>query len=128
MLTVVTLVEKVLQQMIPLQFCCCLQKSLTKAPEKILSTFKHWADDAIRSKGGIVSVADYWSHMNATCPAKINKKEADLMQAFAQKMGYCLAPDPYHHHVKADVDGVLVLFPAGERGRFSPSPDLSQLY
>ena len=45
------------------------------------------------------------------------------MQAFAQKMGYCLAPDPYHHHVKADVDGVLVLFPAGERGRFSPSPE-----
>ncbi|HAX9824960.1 TPA: ATPase, partial [Escherichia coli] len=96
---------------------------VNESAEKILSTFKHWADDAIRSKGGIVSVADYWSHMNATCPAKINKKEADLMQAFAQKMGYCLAPDPYHHHVKADVDGVLVLFPAGERGRFSPSPE-----
>lgn len=45
------------------------------------------------------------------------------MQAFAQKMGYCLAPDPYYHHVKADVDGVLVLFPAGESGRFSPSPE-----
>jgi hypothetical protein len=41
---------------------------------------------------------------------KINKKEADLMQAFAQKMGYGLAPDPYYHHVKADVDGTLVLF------------------
>lgn len=95
---------------------------VNESAEKILRTFKHWADDAIRSKGGIVSVADYWSHMNATCPAKINKKEADLMQAFAQKMGYCLAPDPYHH-VKADVDGVLVLFPAGERGRFSPSPE-----
>lgn len=34
MLTVVTLVEKALQQMIPLQFCCCLQKSLTKAQIK----------------------------------------------------------------------------------------------
>ena len=45
------------------------------------------------------------------------------MQAFAQKMGYCLAPDPYYHHVKADVNGVLVLFPAGESGRFSPSPE-----
>lgn len=33
------------------------------------------------------------------------------------------APDPYYHHVKADVDGVLVLFPAGESGRFSPSPE-----
>lgn len=65
---------------------------VNESAEKILSAFKRWADDAILSKGGVVSVADYWSHMNATCPAKNNKKEADLMQAFAQKMGYCLAP------------------------------------
>lgn len=45
------------------------------------------------------------------------------MQAFALKMGYGLAPDPYYHHVKADVDGTLVLFPAAEGGRFSPSPE-----
>ena len=96
---------------------------VNESAEKILSSFKRWADEAILSKGGLVSVADYWSHMNASCPAKINKKEADLMQAFAQKMGYCLAPDPYYHHVKADVDGALVLFPAGEGGRFSPSPE-----
>jgi len=38
-------------------------------------------------------------------------------------MGYGLAPDPYYHHVKADVDGTLVLFPAAEGGRFSPSPE-----
>ncbi|EBL5610743.1 ATPase, partial [Salmonella enterica subsp. enterica serovar Typhimurium] len=59
----------------------------------------------------------------ASCPTKINKKEADLMQAFALKMGYGLAPDPCYHHVKADVDGTLVLFPAAEGGRFSPSPE-----
>ncbi len=50
------------------------------------------------------------------------------MQAFAQKMGYCLAPDPYHHHVKADVDGVLVLFPAGEEDVSHLLLNLSQLY
>jgi len=61
--------------------------------------------------------------MNASCPTKINKKEADLMQAFALKMGYSLAPDPYYHLVKADVDGALVLFPAAEGGRFSPSAE-----
>ncbi|GCJ27288.1 hypothetical protein BvCmsL119A_00489 [Escherichia coli] len=96
---------------------------VSESAEKIISAFKRWADDAILSKDGVVSVADYWSHMNATCPAKINKKESDLMQAFAQKMGYCLAPDPYYHHVKANVDGVLVLFPASEGGHFSPSPE-----
>jgi len=91
--------------------------------EKILNSFKRWADEAILNKKGLVSVADFWAHMNTSCPAKINKKEADLMQAFAQKMGYCLAPDPYYHHVKANVDGALVLFPAGEGGSFSPSPE-----
>ncbi|MGS9174622.1 TerB N-terminal domain-containing protein, partial [Salmonella enterica subsp. enterica serovar Infantis] len=44
--------------------------------------------------------------------------------AIAQKMGYCLAQDPYYHHEKADVDVVLVLFPAGEGGRYTPSPEL----
>jgi len=96
---------------------------VNESAEKILSSFKRWADEAILNKEGLVSVADFWAHMNASCPAKINKKEADLMQAFAQKMGYCLAPDPYYHHVKADVDGALVLFPAGEGGRFSPSTE-----
>ncbi|MEI4920247.1 ATPase, partial [Klebsiella pneumoniae] len=78
---------------------------VNESAEKILSSFKRWADEAILVKEGLVSVADFWAHMNASCPNKINKKEADLMQAFALKMGYGLAPDPYYHHVKADVDG-----------------------
>ncbi|MBD2826527.1 TerB N-terminal domain-containing protein [Xenorhabdus szentirmaii] len=96
---------------------------VNESAEKILSSFKRWADEAILGKKGLVSVADFWAHMNASCPTKINKKEADLMQAFAQKMGYSLAPDMYLHHMKADVDGALVLFPAGEGARFSPSPE-----
>ncbi|MBD2801880.1 TerB N-terminal domain-containing protein [Xenorhabdus sp. M] len=96
---------------------------VNESAEKILSSFKRWADEAILGKKGLVSVADFWAHMNASCPTKINKKEADLMQAFAQKMGYSLAPDTYLHHMKADVDGALVLFPAGEGARFSPSPE-----
>lgn len=96
---------------------------INESAEKILSSFKRWADEAILGKEGLVSVADFWAHMNASCPTKINKKEADLMQAFALKMGYSLAPDPYYHHVKSDVDGALVLFPAAEGGRFSPSAE-----
>ena len=96
---------------------------VNESAEKILSSFKLWADEAILGKEGLVSVADFWAHMNASCPTKINKKEADLMQAFALKMGYSLAPDPYYHLVKADVDGALVLFPSAEGGRFSPSAE-----
>ncbi|MCA6998427.1 tellurite resistance TerB family protein [Dickeya solani] len=95
---------------------------INESAGKVLNTFKCWADEVIASHKGLTTVADFWAHMGATCPAKINKKEADLMQAFALKMGYCLAPDPLYHHVKAEADGVLVLFAAGEGARLPPSP------
>lgn len=95
---------------------------INESAGKVLSTFKRWADEVIASRKGLTTVADLWAYMGAKCPAKINKKEADLMQAFALKMGYCIAPDPLYHHVKAEADGALVLFSAGERTRLSPSP------
>lgn len=95
---------------------------INESAGKVLNTFKHWADEVIAGHEGLTSVADFWKNIGASCPAKINKKEADLMQAFALKMGYCLAPDPFYHHVKAEADGVLVLFAADEAARFSPSP------
>ncbi|WP_145507328.1 TerB N-terminal domain-containing protein [Yersinia alsatica] len=95
---------------------------INESAGKVLSTFKRWADEVIASRMGLTTVADFWAYMGAKCPAKINKKEADLMQAFALKMGYCLAPDPLYHHVKAEADGALVLFAAGEGTRLPPSP------
>ncbi|MGK4328715.1 TerB N-terminal domain-containing protein [Lonsdalea quercina] len=95
---------------------------INESAGKVLNTFKRWADEVIASRKGLTTVADFWAQMGANCPAKINKKEADLMQAFALKMGYCLAPDPLYHHVKAEADGALVLFAASEGARLSPSP------
>ncbi|MNG49855.1 Tellurite resistance protein TerB [compost metagenome] len=95
---------------------------INESAGKVLNTFKDWADEVIASRKGLTTVADFWAHMGANCPAKINKKEADLMLAFALKMGYCLAPDPFYHHVKAEADGALVLFAASESARLSPSP------
>ncbi|HDX8709374.1 TPA: TerB N-terminal domain-containing protein [Klebsiella michiganensis] len=95
---------------------------INESAGKVLNTFKRWADEVIASRKGLTTAADFWVHMGANRPAKINKKEADLMKAFALKMGYCLAPDPFYHHVKAEADGALVLFAASEGARFSPSP------
>ncbi|CAI0723876.1 MULTISPECIES: TerB N-terminal domain-containing protein [Enterobacterales] len=95
---------------------------INESAGKVLNTFKGWADEVIASRKGLTTVADFWAHMGANCPAKINKKEADLMLAFALKMGYFLAPDPFYHHVKAEADGALVLFAASEGTRLSPSP------
>ncbi|MCX2943097.1 TerB N-terminal domain-containing protein [Rahnella perminowiae] len=95
---------------------------INESAGKVLNTFKRWADEVIASHKGLTTVADFWAQMGANCPAKINKKEADLMQVFALKMGYCLAPDPFYHYMKAEADGALVLFAAGEGARLSPSP------
>jgi len=95
---------------------------INESAGKVLSTFKRWADELIASRMGLTTVADFWAYMGAKCPAKINKKEADLMQAVALKMGYCLAPEPLSHHVKAEADGALVLFAASKGTRLSPSP------
>lgn len=94
---------------------------INESAGKVLNTFKRWADEVIASRKGLTTVADFWAYMAAECPEKINKKEADLMQAFALKMGYCLAPDPFYHHMKAEADGALVLFATSEGARFSPS-------
>jgi tellurite resistance protein len=95
---------------------------INESAGKVLSAFRNWADGVIADKAGLAPVADFWEHMGAGIPAKLNKKEVDLMQAFAAKMGYRMAPDPFYHHVKAEVDGVLVLYAAGEGHRVSPTP------
>lgn len=95
---------------------------INESAGKVLSAFRNWADGIIADKAGLAPVADFWEHMGAGIPAKLNKKEVDLMQAFAAKMGYRMAPDPFYHHVKAEVDGVLVLYAAGEGHRVSPTP------
>lgn len=95
---------------------------INESAGKVLSAFRNWADGVIAGQAGLTSVADFWEHMGAGIPAKLNKKEIDLMQAFAAKMGYRMAPDPFYHHVKSEVGGVLVLYAAGDGHRISPTP------
>lgn len=89
---------------------------------EVSMTFKEWADDIIETNHGLTSVLDFWTHMGVSCPVRINKKEYNLMQAFARKMGYDMAPDPFYHHVKVNVKDALVLFVATNDMHFSPSP------
>jgi len=95
---------------------------INESAGKVLSAFRNWADGVIACQAGLTSVADFWEHIGAGIPAKLNKKEIDLMQAFAAKMGYRMAPDPFYHHVKSEAGGVLVLYAAGDGHRISPTP------
>ncbi len=92
-----------------------------------LGKFKKWADDAISTKNGLVSVEEFWTYTKSPLPAKINKKEAELIQNLAQKAGYGIAPDTRFHHAKTSTDGKLVLFPEGHGKYFEPSKAFSEM-
>lgn len=92
-----------------------------------LGKFKKWADESILTKNGLVSVEEFWTYTKSPLPAKINKKEAELIQNLAQKAGYGIAPDTRYHHAKTSADGKLVLFPEGHGKYFEPSKAFSEM-
>lgn len=61
-----------------------------------LGKFKKWADDAISTRNGLVSVEEFWTYTKSSLPAKINKKEAELIQSLAQKAGYGVAVNGHY--------------------------------
>lgn len=92
-----------------------------------LGKFKKWADDAISTKNGLVSVEEFWTYTKSPLPSKINKKEAELIQKLAQKADFGIAPDTRYHHAKPSADGKLVLFPEGHGKYFEPSKAFSEM-
>ena len=92
-----------------------------------LGKFQKWADDAISTKNGLVNVEEFWIYTKSPLPAKINKKEAELIQNIAQKAGYGIAPDTRYHHAKTSADGKLVLFSEGHGKYFEPSKAFNEM-
>ncbi|WGO98347.1 TerB N-terminal domain-containing protein [Saccharophagus degradans] len=86
-----------------------------------LSKFKQWAEDSIENKNGIVDFSEFWQFTKTPLPAKINKKESELIQSLAERAGLGLVPDTRYHHAKPSVDGKLVLFSEGHGKYFEPS-------
>ena len=92
-----------------------------------LGKFKEWANDAISTNNGLVSVEEFWTYTQLSLPVRINKKEAELIQNLAQKAGYGMAPDTRYHHAKTRIDGKLVLFPGGHGKYFEPSKAFNEI-
>ncbi|WP_114195689.1 TerB N-terminal domain-containing protein [Edaphovirga cremea] len=94
---------------------------LSESAEQLIAYFRVWADEQINNHSGLASVAEFWSCLGISAPEKINKKEAELIQSFAQKAGYGVAPDTRYHHSKPEPDGYIVLFAKGHGEFFEPS-------
>jgi tellurite resistance protein len=105
-----------------------LPDSLSDLGETLgLEEFKKWADDAVLTNNGLVDLDEFWGYTKSPLPAKIYKKEAELIQNLAQKAGYGIAPDTRYHHAKSNAGGKLVLFPEGHGKYFKPSKAFSEM-
>lgn len=100
---------------------------LTEDAERLFAEFKHWADEKIRDYSGLATVADFWTRLGMPVPDKINKKEAELMQNFARRAGYGIAPDMRYHLVRPEPEGHLVLFPEGHAEFYVPSAEFTSV-
>lgn len=87
----------------------------------IIGKFRQWADSQIADNSGLVSVSDVWCHTGTALPARINKKEAEIIANLAEKAGYGIAPDPRFHRTKPNIDGKIVLFKGGHGASFVSS-------
>ncbi len=96
---------------------------LTKDAEQMFAGFKSWANERILENSGLATVASFWARLDMSVPDKINKKEAELMQNFAQRAGYGIVPDMRYHYVKPEPDGNIVLFAEGHGEFFTPSTE-----
>ncbi|MCL2896381.1 tellurite resistance TerB family protein [Brenneria tiliae] len=100
---------------------------LTEDAEHMFAEFKHWADERIRENSGLATVAGFWARLDMPVPDKINKKEAELMQNFAKRAGYGIAPDMRYHLVRPEPEGNLVLFPEGHAEFYIPSAEFTSV-
>ncbi|EEJ1433700.1 TerB family tellurite resistance protein, partial [Salmonella enterica] len=100
---------------------------LTEDAERLFAEFKHWADEKIREHSGLATVADFWARMGMPVPDKMNKKEAELMQNFARRAGYGIAPDMRYHLVRPEPEGHVVLFPEGHAEFYVPSAEFTSV-
>ncbi|HAT6804006.1 TPA: ATPase [Citrobacter freundii] len=100
---------------------------LTEDAERLFAEFKHWADDKISEHSGLATVADFWARLGMPVPDKINKKEAELMQNFARRAGFGIAPDMRYHLVRPEPEGHIVLFPEGHAEFYVPSAEFTSV-
>lgn len=100
---------------------------LTEDAERLFAEFKRWADEKIRENAGLATVADFWVRLDMPPPDKINKKEAELIQNFARRAGYGIAPDLRYHLVRPEPEGHLVIFPEGHAEFYIPSAEYTSV-
>ncbi len=92
-----------------------------------LDRIKTWMNSRESVRDRLISVRSLFDHLGEKPPLKINKKEAEMLSAVAEKAGFGIAPDIRFHQSKPDIDGKIMLFPGGHGEDFSPSSEFRKV-
>ena len=77
----------------------------------VFSQFTKWANKVISKQQGLTTVKDFWKHLQKKLPDIVHKKHQMLMQQFAQKCGFGIAPDVVLHQERIKkADEYVALF------------------
>ncbi len=92
-----------------------------------LDRMKTWMNSRESVRDRLIPVKSLFDHLGEKPPLKINKKEAEMLSAVAEKAGFGIAPDIRFHQAKPDIDGKIMLFPSGHGEDFSPSSEFRKV-
>lgn len=81
--------------------------------EKMLTSFKEWAEEKIVESNGLVLFSELWTFTGKLIPEKLTKKELNFLDEFLSLSNYFCVPNPQIHNVKPQVDGCFVISHAG---------------
>lgn len=76
----------------------------------LIKNFQAWARSVAEDKEGICEFKELWSQTKQPLPAKINKKEQELVCNLVEKSGYSLAPHPTLHGSKFNSNDPIVIY------------------
>lgn len=78
----------------------------------LIEDLKTWGKNIVQNNEGLTDVKEFWNLTNMPTPAKINKKEQELICNLISKSGFSLAPHPVLHGCKLNIDDKIVLYEA----------------
>ena len=87
----------------------------------LVKDFQSWVENVADNEDGMCDFKDLWAQTKQTLPAKVNKKDLELICNLIEKSGCSLAPHPELHGSKPDLDAPVVIYKTDSKVRVKNS-------
>lgn len=76
----------------------------------LIKGLQSWIKNIVENEDGICNFKDLWLQIGQPLPAKLNKKERELICNLVEISGYSLVPHPVLHGSKFNLDDTVVIY------------------